>query len=167
MRPLPMLATTAAPFDAADYAFEVKWDGVRCLAAVEQTNWCLWGRHGVDYTARYPELTVLRHLPAGTVVDGELVVLRQGRADLPALLRRHQRRRPLPASYGGEPVRYVLFDLLYTRGQASARSEGWRARCTIQPSSGWRATRRASSKITDNSPVSWAFLAVAKSVSRM
>jgi hypothetical protein len=37
----------------------------------------------VDYTARYSELDVLRSLPSGTVVDGELVVLNQGRADLP------------------------------------------------------------------------------------
>jgi bifunctional non-homologous end joining protein LigD len=132
MRPLPMLATAAAPFDDADYAFEIKWDGVRCLAAVEQTRWSLWGRHGVDYTARYPELTVLRHLPVGTVVDGELVVLHQGRADFPALLRRHQRRRPLPAGYLGEPVRYVLFDLLYARGQTLLREPLVRRRALLR-----------------------------------
>src|ERR1700687_4588339 len=46
MKPLPMLATKAAPFDAEDYLFEVKWDGVRALAAVEHHTWSLWGRHG-------------------------------------------------------------------------------------------------------------------------
>src|SRR5215831_19243603 len=96
MKLLPMLATAARPFDAADFSFEVKWDGVRALAAVEPSGWSLWGRGGVDYTARYPELAVLGRLPAGTVVDGELVVLRQGRADFPALLSRHQRREPGP-----------------------------------------------------------------------
>jgi ATP dependent DNA ligase domain len=91
MRPLPMLATASLPFDSEEYTFEVKWDGVRALAAVELDHWELWGRRGVDYTARYPELAVLRRLPAGTVVDGELVVLRQGRADLAALLHHHHR----------------------------------------------------------------------------
>jgi ATP-dependent DNA ligase len=38
-----MLATAAAPFDAAAYLFEVKWDGVRALAAVEGDRWRLWG----------------------------------------------------------------------------------------------------------------------------
>ena len=38
MKPLPMLATKAAPFDAEDYLFEVKWDGVRALAAVERAH---------------------------------------------------------------------------------------------------------------------------------
>ena len=98
MKPLPMLAIQATPFDAEDYLFEVKWDGVRALASVEQDSWSLWGRHGVDYTSRYPELAILRRLPSGTVVDGELVALDQGRADLPALLRRHLRQRPLPAA---------------------------------------------------------------------
>ena len=38
---LPMLATPAAPFDAPEYLFEVKWDGVRALAAVEAGHWRL------------------------------------------------------------------------------------------------------------------------------
>ena len=122
MKPLylPMLAQTAEPFDHADYEFAVKWDGVRALAAVEPRGWRLWGRTGTDYTARYPELAVLRSLPAGTVVDGEVVVLRKGRANFPALLRRHQRRRPLPAAWVNQDlvVSYVLFDLLVERGRS-------------------------------------------------
>jgi bifunctional non-homologous end joining protein LigD len=112
-----MLALPAAPFDADDYSFEIKWDGVRALAAVERGRWELWGRRGVDYTARYPELAVLGRLPAGTVVDGEPVVLRQGRTDLPALLSRHQRQRPPLVSQPVVPVCYVLFDLLQVRGR--------------------------------------------------
>jgi DNA ligase D-like protein (predicted ligase) len=118
MKPLPMLATKAAPFDSEDHVFEVKWDGVRALAEVNAGQWQLWGRGGVDYTPRYPELAVLRRLPSGTVVDGELVVWQQGRADFPALLRRHQRRTPLRWDYQGLPLSYVLFDLLYYRGRA-------------------------------------------------
>jgi ATP-dependent DNA ligase len=122
MKPLlPMLATAAAPFDAAAYLFEVKWDGVRALAAVEAGRWRLWGRTGANYTARYPELAVLGRLPSGTMVDGELVVLQGGRADFPALLRRHQCQRADPRCVGAFrqrlPVRYVLFDLLFDRGR--------------------------------------------------
>ena len=95
MRLLPMLATAAEPFDAPEYSFEIKWDGVRALAAVEQGGWSLWGRDGVDYTPRYPELAVLRRLPPGTLVDGELVVLSAGRPDLRRLLQRHHLVDPL------------------------------------------------------------------------
>jgi bifunctional non-homologous end joining protein LigD len=122
MKPLlPMLATAAAPFDSEAYLFEVKWDGVRALAVSEAGRWRLWGRMGTDYTARYPELAVLGRLPSGTVVDGELVVLQDGRADFPALLRRHQRqhRHPFRATLFPPqlPVTYVLFDLLFERGR--------------------------------------------------
>jgi hypothetical protein len=57
---------------------------------VEAGDWRLWGRELADYRDRYPELHVLRRLPSGTVVDGELLVLRQGRPELNTLLRRHQ-----------------------------------------------------------------------------
>jgi bifunctional non-homologous end joining protein LigD len=72
-----MLAVPAAPFDSAEFSFEVKWDGIRALAAVEMTGWRLWGRERAEYTDRYPELEILRHLPAETLVDGELVPARE------------------------------------------------------------------------------------------
>jgi ATP-dependent DNA ligase len=119
-----MLAVPAEPFDSPEYCFEVKWDGIRALTAVEKLDWRLWGRERADYTARYPELEVLRRLPAGTLVDGELVACdANGRPDLPRLLRRHgltdgwricQARRWCP-------VRYVVFDLLYHAGRCLMR----------------------------------------------
>jgi len=87
---LPMLATSAGPFDSPEYRFETKWDGVRTLAAVDATGWRLWGREAADYTSRYPDLAVLRRLPAGTLVDGELVAAGNTRPTLTDLLRRHQ-----------------------------------------------------------------------------
>ena len=123
-RLLPMLAVPATPFDSSEYSFEVKWNGIRALAAVEAVGWRLWGRERAEYTDRYPELDVLRSLPPGTLVDGELVTFdTEGRPDLPRLLRRHglasewkigQARRSCP-------VQYVLFDLLYHRGRCLLR----------------------------------------------
>ena len=65
---LPMLATSAPPFDSGAYEFEVKWDGVRALAAVEGNRWRLWGRELADYGGRYPELEVLCRLPTASLV---------------------------------------------------------------------------------------------------
>src|SRR5215203_5941747 len=117
---LPMLATAASPFDSEDYLFEVKWDGVRALAAVEKKRWRLWGRELADYDGRYSELEVLRRLPSGTIVDGELVAWQDQRPDLPALLRRHQLANPARIRHASQhtPVHYVLFDLLFLRGQS-------------------------------------------------
>jgi ATP-dependent DNA ligase len=117
---LPMLATSASPFDSVDYEFEVKWDGVRALAAVEGSRWRLWGRALADYDGRYPELEVLRRLPSGTMVDGELVRFQGQRADLNAILRRHQMVHPDRIRHASrhEPVRYVLFDILFHQGRS-------------------------------------------------
>jgi bifunctional non-homologous end joining protein LigD len=119
-RLLPMLAVPWQPFDDPEYLFEVKWDGVRALSEVSQDTWHLWGRQGQTYTPRYPELEVLRQLPSGSILDGELVVVKQGRADFPALLSRHHRqqgRRYLSA----EPIHYVVFDLLAYGGRSLLR----------------------------------------------
>jgi ATP-dependent DNA ligase len=115
-----MLAVPAAPFDSPKYSFEVKWDGIRALAAVETSGWRLWGRERADYTARYPELDVLRGLPAGTLVDGELVAFApDGRPELPRLLRRHGLTDPWRIRQARRwcRVQYLLFDLLYHRGR--------------------------------------------------
>jgi ATP-dependent DNA ligase len=119
-RLLPMLAVPATPFDSPEYGFELKWDGIRALAAVETAAWRLWGRERADYTARYPELEVLRRFPAGTLVDGELVALgAESRPDLPRLLRRHGLTDPWRIRQARRwcPVRYVAFDLLYHAGR--------------------------------------------------
>ena len=117
---LPMLATASSPFDASPYSFEVKWDGVRMLAAVEASGWRLWGRAAADYTTRYPELAVLRRLPPATLVDGECVAVdAAGVPDLALLLRRHALTDPWKIAQAWRccPVRYVPFDLLYYRGR--------------------------------------------------
>lgn len=129
----PMLARPAMPFDSAEHLFEVKWDGIRALAAVESGGWRLWGREGADYTARYPELELLRQWPPGTMVDGELVVFRDGRADLAALLSRHQLVSSVKIAQAGRhvPVYYVLFDVLYQRGRPLFNEPLWRRRAAL------------------------------------
>ncbi len=117
----PMLAAPcAAPFDSDEHLFEVKWDGVRALAAVEAGRWRLWGRGLVDYTGRYPELAGLGGLPSGIVLDGELIVLRNRRANFQAILQRHQLTSSRKIRFAGRqrPVTYVLFDLLYEQGRS-------------------------------------------------
>ena len=51
----PMLAVASEPFDSDDHVYEVKWDGVRCLAAVGAGRVRLWGRELADYTAHCPQ----------------------------------------------------------------------------------------------------------------
>lgn len=117
---LPMLAVAGKPFDAPDYLFEIKWDGVRALASVDRDGVRIWGRELSDYGQRYPELEeTLRQLPDGTILDGEIVVLREGRADLPEVLSRHQLTSPSKLRLASRqcPATYVSFDLLQDHGR--------------------------------------------------
>jgi ATP-dependent DNA ligase len=120
---LPMRAVSATPFDSPDHIFEVKYDGVRALAAVEADGVRLWGRERSAYTVRYPELATLRSWPPGTLIDGELVVLRDGLPDLASVLSRHALTDPWKIRFAPRwcPVRYVVFDLLYHAGRCLLR----------------------------------------------
>ena len=76
-----MLLSTAHTWPTGrGWVLEPKWDGFRVLAAVDQGKTRAWTRHGTDITAAVPgvlgELAEL--VPAGTVVDGELVALAAG-----------------------------------------------------------------------------------------
>lgn len=116
----PMLAVAAPePFDSDHHLFEIKWDGIRCLAFAEAGRVRLQSRDLIDITAQFPELGCLAHLPGGTVLDGELVAMEgnkpclgkiQGRALL-------QDRHRIELTSQSSPVVYVVFDLIYLDGK--------------------------------------------------
>jgi ATP-dependent DNA ligase len=112
----PMLAGSgAAPFDSKDFLFELKWDGIRCLAFVERGQVRLQARGLADLTPAFPELSVLRELGTGTVLDGELVIMRDGRPSLLAVQQRLnlQHTDRIQRLRHSAPAIYVVFDLLY------------------------------------------------------
>ncbi len=116
----PMLARIGAPFDSAAHLFEIKWDGVRAVTYVEASEHRMHGRRRRDLAGRYPELAFLAGLPAGCVLDGELVVLQQdGRPDFRAMIgRENGSAADAPAAARRSPVVYVVFDLLYEGHQS-------------------------------------------------
>ncbi len=112
-----MLARPGKPFDSAKHLFEVKWDGMRALAYIDAGGYRMVSRHGNDITDQFPELGSLANLPPGTVLDGELVVLRDGKPSFSLL----QTRAPLCCQHKirtlarTTPATYVVFDQLFDR----------------------------------------------------
>lgn len=94
-------------------AWEPKWDGMRLLALADGPRTLLRSRHGADLTWDFPEVTqaVAAQVPAGTVLDGELVVRRSGRVDFGALQRRAGAADP-GALAAHLPAGFVVFDLI-------------------------------------------------------
>src|SRR4051812_17250717 len=78
----PMLARPSEPFDSAKHLFEIKWDGTRALCFRDGAGVRLVNRRNVDIGGRYPELVeALASLQHGTLLDGEVVVLKGGKPD--------------------------------------------------------------------------------------
>ncbi len=84
----PMLAKRVEKIPTGDYfLFEPKWDGFRALVFKDGSSVTLQSRDGKPLDRYFPELApVLRKaLPRQCVLDGEIVVAREGRLDFDAL----------------------------------------------------------------------------------
>jgi bifunctional non-homologous end joining protein LigD len=113
-----MLATAGALPVGPGWNYEFKWDGVRVLALFAGGPPDLFARSGAVVTTAYPEIADL-HLPEGTLLDGEMVVLDPaGRPSFTALAERmHVRERNRAARLAvTAPVTYMIFDLLFYEG---------------------------------------------------
>jgi bifunctional non-homologous end joining protein LigD len=121
----PMLATLSKnlPRDEDNYAFEVKWDGVRSIAYVEGGRARFESRRGGDITSRYPELRGLGPALGSTaaVLDGEIVAFEGERPSFERLQRRMHvsNERAVRRLMGEVPVVYVIFDLLWLEGHST------------------------------------------------
>uniref|UniRef100_A0A7C2E355 DNA ligase (ATP) n=1 Tax=Ammonifex degensii TaxID=42838 RepID=A0A7C2E355_9THEO len=116
-----MLAVNAQPFSDPAYLFEVKWDGYRCLAYLEENRTLLRSRNLRNLTPAFPELETLHlqvnALPA--ILDGEIVVFKDGRPDFGALQARGRLfdRQRVTSAARSDPAVFVVFDLLYRGGE--------------------------------------------------
>lgn len=121
----PMLArlSTLPDDEDTDWAYEVKWDGVRAIARSRPGRLQLISRNGNDVSAAYPELRGL-NLKLGSraaMLDGEIIAFdADGRPSFEALQPRMHQRSPATVRRLARttPVTYVLFDLLWLDGHS-------------------------------------------------
>jgi len=105
-----MLATLVdAPFHEPGWIYEEKYDGIRILAAKSGARAQLVTRNLIDRTADFPDIAAaIVRLPAPTLLlDGEIVVFDAEGVSRFQLFGADTRRKPV----------YVVFDLLFARGQ--------------------------------------------------
>jgi len=115
----PMLAVSAEPFDSAAYLYEVKWDGYRGLAYLDDHT-AIRSRNLIDITGRFPELAYLhkkvRRLPA--IIDGEIIVLEQGKPSFAGLQLRGKTAHSTKNNRAYlHPAVFIAFDVLYADGK--------------------------------------------------
>ncbi|MFJ2768590.1 ATP-dependent DNA ligase [Streptomyces sp. NPDC087300] len=110
----PMLAKPVAKIPP-DMQYEAKWDGFRAIVFRDGDEIELGSRTGKPLTRYFPELVAAlrERLPARCVLDGEIVIARDGRLDFDALTERiHPAASRVALLAERTPASFVAFDLL-------------------------------------------------------
>ncbi len=107
----PMLAGTATKvFNDPAWIYELKWDGYRALAHIEDHKVALYSRNGLGYNTKFPRLVKdLEEIEHSVILDGEIVILNEDGLPEFSKLQKYD---------GGkkEVLRYYIFDMLFLNG---------------------------------------------------
>ncbi|PSL37987.1 ATP-dependent DNA ligase LigD ligase module /ATP-dependent DNA ligase LigD phosphoesterase module /ATP-dependent DNA ligase LigD polymerase module [Labedella gwakjiensis] len=137
--PSPMLATRGSVSDVdstdGDWAFEMKWDGIRCIARIEDGGAVLGSRNGLDLTATFPDIAeaLAEAFPSDVVLDAEIVALEKGRPVFSALQNRLGITKPadVARAMARIPATVMVFDVLEREGEDLTRESYTRRRAIL------------------------------------
>lgn len=108
----PMFAKeTDQPFNDKDWIYEMKWDGYRAIAEVNENKVSLYSRNGNTFNYSYPVIVdELKNLKIHAVLDGEIIVVDENGKSSFQSLQYYQ-------NDGTVPLEFRVFDLLSLKGQ--------------------------------------------------
>ena len=115
-----MLAKLADAIPAGDYLYEPKWDGFRALVFRGERELFIQSRDCRPLDRYFPELHegLVARVPAGCVLDGEIVIATPGGLDFDALqLRLHPAASRVEKLAKETPSSFVAFDALAVAGR--------------------------------------------------
>ncbi len=117
-----------------DWQIEWKWDGIRAQLVKRQDQVWIWSRGEELVTDRFPELAALAaQVPNGTVLDGEIVVWKDGQIQSFALLQQRIGRKVVNARLLEDvPVALVAYDLLEWQGEDWRPRPQWERRAQLE-----------------------------------
>lgn len=114
-----MLAYPAeVPFSSKDWIFEIKWDGIRAISYINE-EFTIKSRNDKELKHNFPELEELKSLINNAVVDGEIVIMREGKPDFQTLIERSNATNARDIEYMMQRhlATYVVFDILEKDGK--------------------------------------------------
>lgn len=116
-----LLHEVKEPFDDDNYIYELKLDGIRCVAYIEPKSVTLQNKRFKELSPIYPELSnICKCVKKRVILDGELVVLNSdGKPDFYALQRRSLMSDSFRISLSAKknPVQFVAYDIIYFDGK--------------------------------------------------
>ena len=111
-----LLGDNKPPFDSREHIYELKLDGIRCIAYLSDTDFELRNKRNKRLNSIYPELKGIgRQVKARCILDGELLVLRGGKPSFVEVQRRCLMTNPVKIELAAKklPVCFTAFDILY------------------------------------------------------
>lgn len=154
-----MLATPGPLPTGPEWAFEVKFDGIRLICTVRGGTVRLKSRNGKDLTAAFPELQGLARAVSASgaddvTLDGELIARGTMPPRLQAIAPRIHRTSATAAVMAAHPVTYMLFDVTRLGGADLTRLP-WHERHDamsglVDDTAGW-----ARSQVFDDGAALW------------
>ena len=134
----PMLiAQMQEPFNDDGWIYELKLDGCRCIGYFDRSGTCLRNKRNMELLPKFPELKELhRSISVRTVLDGELVVLRNGVPDFYELQRRTllTDRFKIELAATKYPASFVAYDCLYKGSRSIMNKPLLKRKETLQSS---------------------------------
>lgn len=114
-----MLATLVKePFDSEEWLFEVKWDGFRALAFIQDGKVALKSRNRLLFNQKFPPIyDSLKKIKGSAILDGEIVVVdSKGKSDF-QLVQNYQKKIAAATKAHEGTLCYYVFDILYHDGR--------------------------------------------------
>lgn len=105
-------------WNGADWCVEWKFDGIRAQVISREGKIRIWSRGEEEITASFPDVAAcLESLPAGTVLDGEIVILKDGQlGTFNDLQGRLGRKKVSAAVIKERPAGFIAYDCLEAEG---------------------------------------------------
>lgn len=108
--------------EGADWGYQLKWDGVRMLARVENGRAELFSRRLLPKSAAYPEIAeALGSIKGSFLLDGEVIVFdrTKQRPVFQHVLQRERFRSVEAIRQAGsrQPAQFIIFDVLHAEGR--------------------------------------------------
>lgn len=112
-------AEPAALGEPVEWQAEWKWDGIRGQIVKRNGELFIWSRGEELVTEQFPELHFLKdELEDGTVLDGEILSVKDGKVQAFSLLQQRLNRKTISkAQLSDAPIGFFTYDLLEYKGR--------------------------------------------------
>lgn len=103
-------------FDSPDYLYELKLDGLRCIAYLDSNGTDLRNKRNIKLLTKVPKLADIHMLvQCRCILDGELAIIHNGKPDFYLIQRRSIMTDPLKIKADSQlhPACFTAFDILY------------------------------------------------------